>query len=65
MSCGGTNLSTQVPQYLLQAGYGRVACTQPRRISAMGLCRRVSYETLHEHGSEVAYQVRRGNRINT
>lgn len=24
----------------------------------MGLCRRVSYETLHEHGSEVAYQVR-------
>ncbi len=48
----------QVPQFLLQAGYGRVACTQPRRISAMGLCRRVSYETLHEHGSEVAYQVR-------
>lgn len=26
----------------------------------MGLCRRVSYETLHEHGSEVAYQVRHG-----
>lgn len=25
----------------------------------MGLCRRVSYETLHQHGSEVAYQVRR------
>ncbi|CAM9170829.1 unnamed protein product, partial [Hapterophycus canaliculatus] len=54
----GCGKSTQVPQYLLQAGYGRVACTQPRRISAMGLCRRVSYETLHEHGSEVAYQVR-------
>ncbi|CAN0086616.1 unnamed protein product, partial [Ectocarpus fasciculatus] len=50
----GCGKSTQVPQYLLQAGYGRVACTQPRRISAMGLCRRVSYETLHEHGSEVA-----------
>lgn len=30
----------------------------------MGLCRRVSYETLHEHGSEVAYQVRRGNGTN-
>eukprot|EP00752_Nemacystus_decipiens_P010692 g9523.t1 len=54
----GCGKSTQVPQYLLQAGYGRVACTQPRRISAMGLCRRVSFETLHEHGSEVAYQVR-------
>lgn len=36
----------QVPQYLLQAGYGKVACTQPRRISAMGLCRRVSADQL-------------------
>ncbi|CAM9497979.1 unnamed protein product, partial [Discosporangium mesarthrocarpum] len=52
----GCGKSTQVPQFLLRAGYRRVACTQPRRLSAMGLCRRVAYETLNEHGSEVAYQ---------
>lgn len=50
--------STQVPQYLLQAGFRRIACTQPRRISAMSLCRRVAYETFNEHGSEIAYQIR-------
>ena len=40
--CSHVYIYVQVPQFLLQAGYGRVACTQPRRISAMGLCRRVS-----------------------
>jgi hypothetical protein len=54
----GCGKSTQVPQYLLRAGYRNIACTQPRRISAMALARRVSYETLNEYGSEVAYQIR-------
>jgi hypothetical protein len=44
----GCGKSTQVPQYLLRAGYRNIACTQPRRISAMALSRRVSYETLNE-----------------
>ncbi len=39
--------STQVCQYLLEAGFRNVACTQPRRIAAMSLCRRVAYETLN------------------
>ena len=50
----GCGKSTQVPQYLIQAGFERVACTQPRRISTMSLCARVATETLNEHGSQVA-----------
>jgi hypothetical protein len=38
----GCGKSTQVPQYLLAAGYRHVACTQPRRIAALSLARRVS-----------------------
>jgi len=53
----GCGKSTQVPQYLLSAGYTHVACTQPRRIACISLSRRVAYETLNEYGSEVAYQV--------
>ena len=53
----GCGKSTQVPQYLLSAGYTQIACTQPRRIACISLSRRVSYETLNEYGSEVAYQV--------
>jgi HrpA-like RNA helicase len=45
--------STQLPQFLMRARYNKIAVTQPRRISAMSLCRRVSYETLNEHGDEV------------
>ncbi|CAO4375068.1 unnamed protein product [Caenorhabditis nigoni] len=54
----GCGKSTQVPQYLLQAGYTGVACTQPRRIACTALARRVAYETLNQYGSEVAFQIR-------
>eukprot|EP00850_Spirogloea_muscicola_P001166 SM000004S15036 [mRNA] locus=s4:961290:971083:+ [translate_table: standard] len=54
----GCGKSTQVPQMLLRAGYRQIACTQPRRLSAISLCRRVAYETLHEHGSAVAFKIR-------
>ncbi|KAL3866336.1 hypothetical protein ACJMK2_043642 [Sinanodonta woodiana] len=54
----GCGKSTQVPQYLLQAGFENIACTQPRRIACISLSKRVGYETLNEYGSEVAYQVR-------
>jgi HrpA-like RNA helicase len=54
----GCGKSTQVPQYLLGAGYGKIACTQPRRIACISLAKRVAFETLQEHGTEIAYQVR-------
>ena len=50
----GCGKSTQVPQYLMEAGYERVACTQPRRIACMALARRVAYETLNAHGTKVS-----------
>ncbi|KAJ3300017.1 DEAH (Asp-Glu-Ala-His) box polypeptide 34 [Borealophlyctis nickersoniae] len=54
----GAGKSTQVPQYLLAAGFDKICCTQPRRIACYSLARRVSYESLNIYGSEIAYQVR-------
>ena len=42
----------------MQAGYRNIACTQPRRIACISLCKRVAHETLNEHGTEVGYQIR-------
>ena len=54
----GAGKSTQVPQYLLKAGFEKIACTQPRRLACYSLAKRVSYESLNEYGSAIAYQVR-------
>lgn len=54
----GCGKSTQVPQYLLQAGYTGIACTQPRRIACISLAKRVGFETLGEFGTRIAYQIR-------
>lgn len=54
----GCGKSTQVPQYLYQAGYQSIACTQPRRIACISLSKRVAHEMLCEYGTEVGYQIR-------
>lgn len=36
----GCGKSTQVPQYLYNAGFDKIACTQPRRIACIGLSKR-------------------------
>ncbi|GFS52184.1 probable ATP-dependent RNA helicase DHX34 [Trichonephila clavipes] len=54
----GCGKSTQVPQYLMAAGYDSIACTQPRRIACISLCKRVAYETQNEYKSEIGYQIR-------
>ena len=43
----GSGKSTQIPQYLAKAGYaekGRIACTQPRRVAAINLAKKVAQE---------------------
>nr|KAF6409597.1 DExH-box helicase 34 [Rousettus aegyptiacus] len=54
----GCGKSTQVPQYLLAAGFSHVACTQPRRIACVSLAKRVGFESLSQYGSQVGYQIR-------
>ncbi|KAF3847414.1 hypothetical protein F7725_020442 [Dissostichus mawsoni] len=54
----GCGKSTQVPQYLLAAGFNHIACTQPRRIACISLAKRVSFESLNQYGSKVGYQIR-------
>ncbi|PPQ98819.1 hypothetical protein CVT24_003373 [Panaeolus cyanescens] len=57
--CGKT---TQLPQYLLQAGWAKdgrvIACTQPRRIAATSVAARVSQELGTSLGQEVGYTIR-------
>lgn len=63
--CGKT---TQIPQYLHEAGYTKtemkhgevkmVGCTQPRRVAAMSVAARVSQEVGTKLGHTVGYSIR-------
>eukprot|EP00898_Chlorokybus_atmophyticus_P007122 jgi/Chlat1/7410/Chrsp6S07430 len=57
----GSGKTTQMTQYLHEAGYttyGIVGCTQPRRVAAMSVAKRVSEEMDCELGSTVGYAIR-------
>ncbi|XP_037036273.1 probable ATP-dependent RNA helicase DHX34 isoform X2 [Bradysia coprophila] len=54
----GCGKSTQIPQFLHQAGFQSIACTQPRRIACISLSKRVSHEMLCEYGTKVGFQIR-------
>ncbi|ETI21531.1 hypothetical protein G647_07878 [Cladophialophora carrionii CBS 160.54] len=57
----GSGKTTQVTQYLAEAGYannGMIGCTQPRRVAAMSVAKRVSEEVGCELGKEVGYTIR-------
>ncbi|TNN05335.1 ATP-dependent RNA helicase DHX8 [Schistosoma japonicum] len=57
----GSGKTTQITQYLAEAGYvntGRIGCTQPRRVAAMSVAKRVSEEFGCRLGQEVGYTIR-------
>ena len=57
----GSGKTTQLPQYLHEAGitrFGMVGCTQPRRVAAMSVAARVAEEMGVKIGNEVGYSVR-------
>ncbi|CAG4935037.1 unnamed protein product [Colias eurytheme] len=54
----GCGKSTQVPQYLHEAGFQNIACTQPRRIACVSLSKRVAFEMLSQFETKVGYQIR-------
>ncbi len=52
----GSGKTTQMTQYLAEEGYtskGRIGCTQPRRVAAMSVAKRVSEEFGCRLGEEV------------
>ncbi|MEM6280292.1 MAG: helicase-related protein, partial [Verrucomicrobiota bacterium] len=62
--CGdtGSGKTTQLPKIALELGRGqdgkRIGCTQPRRIAATSVARRVAEELQVPVGKEVGYQIR-------
>lgn len=57
----GSGKTTQITQYLAEDGYindGIIACTQPRRVAAVSVAKRVSEEVNCKVGEEVGYTIR-------
>ncbi|KAL6523614.1 hypothetical protein OROGR_017217 [Orobanche gracilis] len=57
----GSGKTTQVTQYLAEAGYttrGKTGCTQPRRVAATSVAKRVAEEFGCRLGEEVGYAIR-------
>lgn len=57
----GSGKSTQLPKMCLDAGRGirgLIGCTQPRRVAAAAVARRIAEELGEELGDSVAYKIR-------
>jgi len=57
----GSGKTTQIPKFCLEAGRGRrgmIACTQPRRVAALSVSRRVAEELGVPWGREVGCKIR-------
>lgn len=70
----GSGKTTQLTQYLCEEGFGSnfdqlnkkrmIGCTQPRRVAAMSVAKRVSEEMNCKLGDEVGYAIRFEDRTN-
>jgi len=57
----GSGKTTQIPKFCLAAGRGisgKIGCTQPRRIAATTVSRRIAEELGEELGKTVGYKIR-------
>jgi ATP-dependent helicase HrpA len=57
----GSGKTTQIPKMLLEAGvseHGKIGCTQPRRVAAMSVSKRVAEELQVPWGREVGCKMR-------
>lgn len=57
----GSGKTTQLTQYLMESGYTRfgiIGCTQPRRVAAVSVAKRVSEEMGCDLGNLVGYAIR-------
>lgn len=57
----GSGKTTQITQYLAESGLstlGIIGCTQPRRVAAMSVAKRVAEECGVQLGQEVGYSIR-------
>ncbi|XP_058459570.1 3'-5' RNA helicase YTHDC2-like isoform X2 [Malaya genurostris] len=64
----GSGKTTQIPQYILESSAQRgeacrIICTQPRRLSAITVADRVSFERNEPLGQTVGYQIRLESRL--
>ncbi|VFQ78564.1 unnamed protein product [Cuscuta campestris] len=70
--CGetGCGKTTQVPQFLYEAGFGLhagrggiIGVTQPRRVAVLATAKRVAFELGFHLGKEVGFQVRHDRKV--
>ena len=57
----GSGKTTQLTQYLYEEGYaanGMIGCTQPRRVAAVSVAKRVSEEMKVPLGGKIGYSIR-------
>ncbi|MEI7732237.1 MAG: ATP-dependent RNA helicase HrpA [Verrucomicrobiota bacterium] len=57
----GSGKTTQIPKMCLEAGLGiraRIGCTQPRRVAALSVSRRLAEELNMDYGREVGCKIR-------
>ncbi len=63
----GSGKTTQIPKFCLEAGrgvFGKIGCTQPRRIAAVTVAARIAEELGEPIGQSVGYKIRFDDKTN-